>query len=124
LSDQCSRPQPKGEVLDEMLSCVVQPMGVVDDHELRCATPHLLVRLDDAPSKIVGDVSTFWHHDDPSGGTTVFRLSCEPLDERRLAHARWTIDDDDNGLTVDRPGQPSRQLGALRDSPDDVDHHD
>jgi hypothetical protein len=26
-------------------------------------------------------------------------------------------------LTVDRRSQPSRQLGALRDSPDDVDHH-
>ena len=73
-------------------------------------------------SEHVGDVTLLRHHDDPAGGATFSRPADEPVDERGLADARRPVDDDDHRLAVDRSGQPPRQLGALRNSPDDVDH--
>ena len=79
-------------MLDEMLPGVVEPMCVVDDHQLRCATPHLFVGVANRLAELVGDVSLFGHDHGPVGRARLDRLRHEPIDQRGLADARRTVE--------------------------------
>jgi hypothetical protein len=110
-------------VLDEVLPGIVEPVRIIDDHHVWYAAPHVFIRIGDCQPEVVGDVTLLGNSNHPAGRAKVVRLGHEPLDHRGFPDAWWTVDHDDNRLTGDRGDQPSRQLGALRDSPDDVDCH-
>ena len=47
-----------------MLAGLVEPMRIVDDHQLGQAAAHLLVGVGDVALQIVGDVALLGHDDD------------------------------------------------------------
>ena len=87
------------------------------------ATTHPLVGFGDGLAEILGDIAAFWNDNDVIGRAEVRGLSLKPTDQRGFADSGRPIEHDNNRLAIDRCGQPSRQLGALRDSPDDLDCH-
>ena len=106
-----------------MTSGLVEPLRVIDHDQVRKAIAQLIVDLRGIEMDIGGDVAALGHRDHLARGALRFGLGNEPLDQCGLADAGRAVEHDHDGLTGDRGRQPSRQLGALRDSPDDVDCH-
>jgi hypothetical protein len=113
LAGDVCRSESEGEVFDEVLTGVIEPMSIVDDHELWHSAPQLLVGVGDVPAKLVGDITLLGHDDDAVSGAARCSLTDEPFDEGRLADTRGSVEYDDDRLAGDCRCQPPRQLGAL-----------
>ena len=109
-------------MLDVVATGLVEPMSVVDDKQPRCAAAQVLVDSRRAELHLGSDVAALGHRDHPVLDAEAACLGDEPFDQGGFADAGRPVDDDHDRLPVDCGRQPPRQLGALRDSPDDVDH--
>ena len=110
-------------MLDVVAAGVVEPLRIVDHHEVRETAAELIVDPAGIELDVGCDVAALGHRDHLARGALRFGLGDEPVDQGRLADPGRPIEHDHCGQTGDRRRQPSRQLGALRDSPDDVDCH-
>ena len=123
LAGQRCSAEPKRQVFDVVPAGLVEPVRIVDHQESWDAAAQVLVDRRRAELDLGSDVSTFGNGDELVVHTEIVCLGDKPVDQGGLTDARRPVDHDHDRLSVDCGCQPSRQVGALRDSPDDVDHH-